>query len=167
MNFSNEVGNFLMELPPSTVWFVFGAVLIALDVLMLYAIWVMFAGLGAVTVGALLMVGLIDGAVAQFMVFFFATGVWSLMLWNPLKNFMGGKGTGFNDMVGSTAVVYGAALEYGKTGQMKWSGAVMNCRLESNVEGMEKIEPGTEITIAGVSEGIMLVRTKKPEIDIV
>ena len=69
-------------------------------------------------------------------------------------------------MVGATAVVFGNALEYGKKGQVKWSGTVMNCRLESNVEGMEKIEPGTEVTISGVSKGVMLVRTKKPDIDI-
>ncbi len=155
-----------MELSPSAIWFLAGGALIALDILMLNAIWVMFAGLGAVIVGAALAAGWIDSPVAQFMVFFVATGVWSLLLWNPLKNFMNGKDAGFNDMVGSTAVIFGSPLEYGKKGQIKWSGTVMNCRLESNVEGMEKIEPGTEVTIAGVSKGIILVRTKKSDIDI-
>jgi membrane protein implicated in regulation of membrane protease activity len=162
----NILNNTLMNLSPSAIWLICGAFLIILDVIMINAIWVMFAGLGAVTVGAALAGGWIEGPVGQFMVFFFATGVWSLLLWKPLKNFMDGKDTGFNDMVGATAIVYENALEYGKMGQVKWSGTVMNCRLESNVDGMEKIEPGTEVTIAGVSKGVMLVRTKKPDIDI-
>ena len=166
MNISNDISTFLMELSPSAIWFLSGAALVALDILLLTAIWIMFSGLGAITVGAALAGGWNGGLVAQFVVFFSATGVWSLLLWNPLKNFMRGKNTGFSDMVGSTAVVFGDALEYGKTGQVKWSGAIMNCQLESNVEGMEKIEPGTEVTIAGVSKGMILVRTKKSEIDI-
>jgi membrane protein implicated in regulation of membrane protease activity len=166
MNSLNEIGNSLANIPPSAIWLICGAFLIILDVIMINVIWVMFAGLGAVTVGAMVASGFIDSTVAQFTLFFFATGIWSLLLWKPLKNFMEGKGTGFNDMVGATAIVYGEALEYGKMGKVKWSGTVMNCRLESNVEGVNKIEPGTEVTIAGVSKGVMLVRTKKPDMDI-
>jgi len=166
MNILNDFQNTLANISPSAIWLISGAFLIFLDVIMINVIWVMFAGLGAVCVGVALAGGWIVSPVAQFMVFFFATGVWSLLLWKPLKNFMSGRNTGFNDMVGSTAVVFGKPLEYGKVGQVKWSGTVMNCRLESNVEGLEKIEPGAEVTIAGVSKGLMLVRTKKMDIDI-
>jgi membrane protein implicated in regulation of membrane protease activity len=162
----NTINNTLMNLSPSAIWLLSGAFLIVLDIIMINVIWVMFAGLGAVTVGALAALGIIDSTVAQFTLFFFATGIWSMLLWKPLKSFMDGKDTGFNDMVGSTAVVYDSALEYGKMGKVKWSGTVMNCRLESNVDGVDKIEPGTEVTIAGVSKGVMLVRTKKPDMDI-
>jgi membrane protein implicated in regulation of membrane protease activity len=167
MKLFTEIGSFFAELPPSSIWFICGATLIVIDIFFLNAIWVMFAGLGAITVGAVLVGGGLDGLIAQFVTFFLATGVWSLLLWNPLKKFMGGKGTGFTDMVGSSAIVYGNALEYDHTGQIKWSGTVLNCRLESNAEGMTKIEPGTEVTISGVSKGVILVKIKKSEIDIV
>ena len=162
----NILNNTLMSLSPSAIWLICGAFLIILDVIMINAIWVIFAGLGAISVGAALAGGWINSSVAQFVVFFFATGIWSILLWKPLKKFMDGSDTGFNDMVGSTAIVFGNALEYGKLGQIKWSGTVMNCRLESNVEGIEKIDPGSEVTITGVSKGLMLVRTKKTDIDI-
>ncbi|MGV7220609.1 MAG: NfeD family protein [Nitrospinales bacterium] len=133
---------------------------------MVNVIWGLFAGLGAVTVGIALVAGWIQSPIDQFSVFCFATGFWALILWKPMKKLMDGEGKGFNDMVGSTAVVFGHALEYGKMGQVKWSGAVMNCRLESNIEGMEKVDPGTEVTITGVSKGVMMVSLKKPDIEI-
>lgn len=152
-----------MELSHSTIWFICGAALVALEAILFPGVGVLFAGLGAVTVGVALVLGLIDSLVAQFVVFFVSTGIWAIMLWKIIKNALRGKKSGFDDMVGSAAVVFGNALENGKMGQVKWSGAIMNCRLESGIEEMEKIEPGTEVTIASISKGLLIVRPKRPD----
>jgi hypothetical protein len=70
---------------------------------------------------------------------------------------MNSGGSGYSDMVGDMAVVYGEPLEKGKRGQVKWSGAIMNCEIAPQ-ESTEKILPGTDVTISEVSKGILLVK---------
>ena len=120
-----------------------------------------FAGLGAVTVGGFLLAGgWIDTTSSQFIVFFLSTGVWAVLLWKPLKKFVGGEDSGFDDMIGSTAIVYGDALGSERSGQVKWSGTIMKCNFHSEVDGLQKIEPGSEVTIKEVSKGILIVEKK-------
>ena len=73
---------------------------------------------------------------------------------------MGGEDSGFDDMIGDTAIVYGDALGIGRTGQVKWSGTIMKCNLHSEVDSLQKIEPGSEVTIKEVSKGILIVEKK-------
>ena len=61
-------------------------------------------------------------------------------------------------MVGSTAVIYGEELARGKTGKVKWSGAIMNCKLDNNYSSEDKIALDTEVVITEVSQGILIVR---------
>ena len=85
-----------------------------------------FVGLGAVTLGGFLLAGgWIDTTSSQFIVFFLSTGVWAVLLWKPLKKFVEEEDSGFDDMIGGTAVVYGDALRSWKTGQVKWSETIM------------------------------------------
>jgi membrane protein implicated in regulation of membrane protease activity len=93
----------------------------------------------------------------QFILFFLSTAIWAAVLWKPLKKMMNSGGSGYSDMVGDTAVVYGEPLEKGKRGQVKWSGTIMNCEIAPQ-ENIEKILPGTDVTIAEVSKGILLVK---------
>ena len=149
------------DIPLSTFWFSFGVLLIVLEVMLIPGIGSIFAGLGAVTVGGFLLAGgWIDTTSSQFIVFFLSTGVWAVLLWKPLKKFVGGEDSGFDDMIGGTAIVYGDALGRGRTGQVKWSGTIMKCNLRSEVDGLQKIEPGSEVTIKEVSKGILIVEKK-------
>lgn len=150
---------FAMQFSPSTYWLMAGAVLIGLEIMVLPGIGALFSGLGALTVGAALIAGVIETQIAQFTLFFLATGIWTVLLWKPLKQFIKGKGTGFDDMVGSTAVVYGNPLVKGKKGQVRWSGTIMNCQLD--LEESESVDVGSEVTIAQVSQGLLIVRTGK------
>ena len=70
---------------------------------------------------------------------------------------MNSGNSGYSDIVGDTAVVHGESLEKGKRGQVKWSGTIMNCEIAPQ-ENIEKILPGTDVTIAEVSKGILLVK---------
>ncbi len=150
-----------MEFSTSSYWLMAGAVLIGLEIMVLPGIGALFSGLGALTVGAALIAGVIETQIAQFTVFFLATGLWTVILWKPLKAFIKGKGTGFDDMVGSTAVVYGNPLEKGKKGQVRWSGTIMNCQLDS--EETETLDVGSDVTIAKVSQGLLIVRSSKEQ----
>ena len=95
----------------------------------------LFAALGAISVGAFLIFGLIDDLVHQFILFFASTAFLTALFWRPLKQFIAGRASGFNDMVGSTAIVYDKPLEIGKIGQIKWSGTIMKCELVAEAPG--------------------------------
>ena len=107
---------FLADLSTSAIWFIAGAVLILLEIILFSGFGLLFAGLGAVTVGAGLVAGWIESLPAQFILFFLSSAFWSAVLWKPLKSFIEGKDSGFDDMVGSTAVVLDKPIAKGKTG---------------------------------------------------
>ena len=125
----------------------------------------LFAALGAISVGAFLIFGLIDDLVHQFILFFASTAFWTALFWRPLKQFIAGRNSGFNDMVGTTAIVYDKPLEIGKIGQVKWSGTIMKCELVAEaLSGENTIDQGCEVTITGVSKGILMVRVQSNKV---
>ena len=153
---------FLSGINPSSIWLIAGALLIILEIILFPGIGFLFAGLGAISVGAVLIVGLIDSLSAQFIVFFLSTGFWTAIIWKPLKKFIAGKESGFDDMVGSMAVVFGQSIEKGRIGKVKWSGTIMKCQFDPLAEGLDIIAPETEVIITGISKGILIIRAKSP-----
>ncbi len=157
------MNDFLSGINPSSIWLIIGALLIILEMVLFPGIGFLFAGLGAISVAAGLMTGWMHSLSAQLILFFLATAFWTAILWKPLKKLMAGKESGFDDMVGSTAVVFDQSIEKGKIGKVKWSGAIMKCQLDSGAEGLEIIAPETEVIITGVSKGILIIRAKSPD----
>lgn len=154
---------FLSGITPSSIWLIAGALLIILELAIVPGIGFLFAGLGAISVGAGLIVGWIDSLSAQFILFFLSTSFWTAILWKPLKKFIEGKESGFDDMVGSTAVVFDQSIVKGKMGKVKWSGTIMKCQFDPEAEGLEMIAPETEVIITGVSRGILIIRAKSTD----
>jgi membrane protein implicated in regulation of membrane protease activity len=144
-------------LSPHSIWFIAGAALVAIEIFLVPGTGFFFPGLGAITVGAVLIAGWVEGTNNQFIMFFLSTTVWAALLWKPLKRVMRSGNSGYSDMVGDTAVVYGEPLKKGKKGQVKWSGTIMNCEIASQ-ENTETILPGTDVTITEVSKGILIVK---------
>ena len=157
------MNDFLSGINPSSIWLIIGALLIILEMVLFPGIGFLFAGLGAISVAAGLMAGWIDSLSAQFIIFFLSTAFWTAILWKPLKKLMAGKESGFDDMVGSTAVVFDQSIEKGKMGKVKWSGAIMKCQFDPGAEGLEMIDPEAEVIITGVSKGVLIVRAKSPD----
>lgn len=156
------MNEFLSGMNPSSIWLMVGAILIILELVLFPGIGFLFAGLGAISVGAGLIAGWIGSLSAQFILFFLATAFWMAILWKPLKKFIEGKDSGFDDMVGSTAIVFGQSIEKGKMGKVKWSGTIMKCQFVPGAEGQEVIGPETEVIITGVSKGVLIIRAKSP-----
>jgi membrane protein implicated in regulation of membrane protease activity len=154
------MNEFISSLNPSSIWLIAGVLLIIIEISLLSGIGFLFTGLGAITVGAALIVGWIDSPSSQFILFFLSTAFWTVVLWKPLKNFIAGKESGFDDMVGSTAVVFEQSIEKGKNGKVKWSGTIMKCQFDPEAEELETIAPETEVIITAVSKGILIIRTK-------
>lgn len=157
------MNDFLSGMSPSSIWFIVGVLLIILEIVLFSGIGFLFAGLGAISVGAGLIAGWVDSWSDQFIIFFLATGFWTVILWKPLKKFIEKKESGFDDMVGSTAVVFGQSIEKGKMGKVKWSGTIMKCQFDPGAEGQGMIDPEAEVIITGVSKGILIVRAKSPD----
>ncbi len=141
-----------------SAWLMIGALLIFLEIAFIQGIGLLFAGLGAICVGAVLTAGMTKDVTEQFIMFFVFTAIWTGLLWKPLKNFIKGKNSGYSDMVGSTAIIYGEDLARGKTGSVKWSGTIMNCKLDNNYSSEDIIALDTEVIITEVSQGILIVR---------
>jgi membrane protein implicated in regulation of membrane protease activity len=151
---------YLSNLNTSSIWLTIGAFLIFLEIVVFSGIGLLFAGLAAICVGAALISGWIDSQSEQFILFFFASAFWTAVLWKPLKKFIAGKESGFDDMVGSTAIVYGEPIEKGKMGKVKWSGTIMNCQFEPETETIKTIAPDTEAIISKISKGLIIIKEK-------
>ncbi len=152
-----------LDFSHGTSWLIAGAFFIFLEIAVLEGIGFLFAGLGAISVGAVLVSGRVMEPTHQFMLFFALTGVWTGLLWKPLKKFLKGKNGGYNDMVGSTAIVYGEDLAKGKTGKVKWSGTIMKCKVDTDYSLEGPIPLNTEVVITEVSQGILIVRPSSTE----
>jgi membrane protein implicated in regulation of membrane protease activity len=147
----------LDSLTPHTIWFIVGIVLIVIEIFLIPGTGVLFAGIGAITVGGALIIGWTHEIDNQFILFFLSTGVWAALLWKPLKCLMNSEDSGYSDFIGEIAVVYGEPLEKNKKGQLKWSGTIMSCEIAPE-ESSHKISPDTEVIIVGVSKGILRVK---------
>lgn len=144
-------------LAPHTAWFIVGIVLIVIEISLVPGAGVLFAGVGAITVGGALIAGWIHEIDNQFILFFLSTGVWAALLWKPLKSLMNSEDSGYSDFIDQIAIVYGEPLEKNKKGQLKWSGTIMSCEIAPE-ESSHKILPGAEVIIVRVSKGILLVK---------
>lgn len=150
---------------PGYLWLTFGALLIVLEVATVPGLGLFLGGLGALCTGILIAAGWIDMAATalQFTAFFAFTIAWTLALWKPLMKFRTSSKSGttkFNNMVGDTAVVHGErGLRRGETGQVSWSGTLMNAQLDKHAQ-VDALEAGAQVEIKAVSGNTLTVIPK-------
>jgi len=139
------------------LWLIAGAILVIAEFIILPGVGFLFAGLGAIITGALLEFGLIGGPMIPWVVFFVATLAWTLILWKPLKNYKlnHGEAAQFSDVIGKKAVLL-KPLAPGMTGQARWSGTIMNAKLDPN--NTATLMEGTEVTITRVEGNVLVVK---------
>ena len=138
------------------LWLIAGAILVICEFLLISGVGFLFAGLGALTVGLLLEIGMAPSLLAQWIIFFAATALWTLLLLKPLARFRLSQGQHeFSDMLGKKAILL-STLEPGKTGQARWSGTIMNAKLDSHHK--TSLSEGTEVMITKVEGNTLIVK---------
>lgn len=146
----------------TNLWLLAGAVLIIAEALGASGFGLIFAGLGAITVGILLTMQSVteDATVMQFVVFVVSTSVWAALLWKPLQKIIYGRGKpGYNNVVGETAYVGSAGLNKHSGGEVTWSGTIVKAKLAPDVS-VDKLDAGTQVTIVEVVGATLIVRPK-------
>lgn len=148
--------------PQALLWILVGVVLILLEVIVMPGIGLITAGLGAITLAALIIFNLIDGSdfLANVACFFFFTIVWWVIIWRPIKRSMRrskDNADSYDNIIGTYGIVDDVnGLVQGKIGHVKWSGARMRARIRPESSATE-IKNGETIWIYDNKEGILLV----------
>lgn len=146
---------------PSLTWLAIGVVVIVLEFFAAPGLGIVFAGMGAIVVGALLEFGLIESFNAQLLTFAVATGLWALFLWKPLKRMIANKaaGKGESHIIGTEAIVAKGGVNK-VAGNAKWSGTIMKARLAKDAK-VEKLQEGDLAEVVDLDGSTLILKLKK------
>jgi inner membrane protein len=121
----------------------------------------LFFAIGSFITAILINVGLIAGWEIEIFVLGVLTGLITMALWKPLKNFQnsGGGADSSSDMIGRQVA---ASTEITATGgSVRYSGIDWNSRLASD-SGASSIAQGDQCLISSVDGNVMLVKPLTP-----
>lgn len=148
-----------------TIWLLAGAILVAIEVFTVPGLGLFLAGLGAMSTGIVIRLGIVDtgNTAAQFCWFFALTTVWTASLWRMFRKFRlslhtkGRKeGTEIIGLVGSQAIINEPGLKRGETGQVRWSGTLMSAVLHEKTQE-DFLPAGSSVLIESVSGTLLTV----------
>lgn len=153
--------SFLSPQVIANLWLVTGAILVVLELFTAPGVGFLFGGMGALTAGVAITLGWVGPGDYLMQLGWFAGSscVWTLVLWKPLKMLRASSQNpdGYNDMIGSVAIVYGDDLVPGRSGKVAWSGTILHARLSDDFD-VERIAVGEEVTIGRVEGSTAIVR---------
>lgn len=146
-------------------WYGIGVAAIILELTM-GGIGLIFAGLGAITVGALVnfhVINISDSWLLEIAAFLILTFLWTTILWKPFKKLTKGDGKKYQDIINQEAAIYGDdGLEKGKTGNIKWSGSIVKARIAEDCS-LLRIAKDESVYIVGKENGTLIISDKKIE----
>lgn len=145
------------------MWLLAGVILMLLEAFGLPGTGLLFAGLGAVSSGGSIYLGLVanDAHTTQFVVFFVATALWTALLWKPLMKARLTKHTGgYSNIIGDTAYVGSNGITKHAGGEVTWSGTIMKAQLAKHAP-VDKVEAGSQVTIVEVTGATLIVKPKE------
>lgn len=148
-------------LNPSYIWLVAGVLVIVIEFFVAPGLGIVFAGMGAIVVGALLELGVIESVTSQIISFAVATALWALLLWKPLKRALANKaaGKGESHIIGTTAIVAKGGVNK-VAGNAKWSGTIMKARLAKDAK-IEKLKEGDLAEVVDLDGSTLILKLKK------
>lgn len=153
---------------PAILWLLFGAALVFAEVFTAPGIGLFLGGFGAMSTGIIVQSGLVgeESIAAQFAWFFGLSSLWAMVLWKPLQKFRVHQklttraGAERSDLVGGTGTVGHNGLKRHETGQVKWSGTIMNAVLAP--DSIDDFLPeGSTVKITSVSGNTLSVISTK------
>lgn len=129
-----EESRALFTISPSILWFLFGAILILIELVAFTGVGFLFAGIGAVMTGILIIIGVIagDSLLYQFSAFLISSSLIAAILWRPLKRFLDDTGSRYSNIIGESAELLDDLAPY-KTVQAKWSGTIVNVKFQKDI----------------------------------
>ena len=149
-------------LSTTAIWLIAGVLMLVAEALGISGVGLLFAGLGALTLGALLEWGYVapDDTLMQFIYFLGFTATWTLALWRPMRRFYSNRsGSGYKNMVGDIAYVGEAGLAKNHAGEVTWSGTIMKAMLADELD-IEKLDAGAAVEIMRVHGATLIVKPK-------
>lgn len=151
-----------MDISITYLWLSAGVIMLIAEALGASGVGLFFAGLGCLTVGALLTSGLIaiDATLMQYTIFFLSTAIWAALMWKPLSRFYSGKRVGgYSNMIGETAYAGSQGLRKGHVTEATWSGTIMKATLADDAP-VDTLEAGSQVTITAVKGITLIVKPK-------
>lgn len=120
-------------------------------------IGLLFAGFGALTIGAYLHLAPELSELSQFAFFLVATALYAIILWKPLQKFRAPKSGGYQNIVGDIAYISGEGLTKGTVGEATWSGTIMKAKLCDSCT-VDAVSGGSQATIVSVSGNTLVLK---------
>ena len=140
------------------LWLIAGVILIILEFVLMPGVGFLFAGLAALVVGAITELNISHSQAVEWIVFFVATIIFAAFLWAPFSRFRLNKSNKvFSDMVGHKAILVNS-IAPGETGQVKWSGTIMNAKLTA--DAVYSLAAGADVTIKEVVGNTVIVASE-------
>ncbi|MDH5324691.1 MAG: NfeD family protein [Gammaproteobacteria bacterium] len=145
-------------------WIALGFLLLAVEVLItgFSTIVLLFAGLGAVATGLLIMAGILPQTwLAGIATFGISTGVLSALLWGPMKRFQDKsepQNKQSSDFVG-LEFVCNSDISLTQPGSHKYSGITWKVEIDTDT-GLDQIANGTPVVVSEVNVGLFKVKPK-------
>ena len=151
----------MADINPVYIWLLVGVVLVALEILGISGVGFLFAGLGALTVGAAIDLHWLsaDATVYQFVLCFAAAAVWTALLWIPIKRHRQHGRRDYSNIIGDTAYVGSNGITKKKGGEATWSGTIMKAQLAPDAH-IDSLEAGAQVTIVGITGATLIVKPK-------
>ena len=147
------------------LWLVLGTVFLIIE-LQVSGIGFLFLGLGSLSNAALIYIYPILSQY-HYSSFGLLSFLWFIILWWPLKRYMQAKGKNtehYMDMIGGEVEVCNSSLFPGDLGQVKWSGTLMNARLDKIEQNSAAI--GDKLFITAIHGNILICsKTRKHKSD--
>ena len=141
------------------LWYILGAVLMVIEMYLGGTIGLFFAGLAAFSLALCMHFNLLtlNTLIDQVGLFFGFFCLWSIILWRPTKYLLNiGNVDKYENIRGSTAVVYSNDLKSANVGEIKWSGTICKAILaDSNKNNM--LKRGDSVKIRSVRNNVFIV----------
>lgn len=153
----------MSSISPVEIWLIVGVLFIIIEFSTIPGIGFLFLGLGSLT-SAVLFYFYPDFVNYQIGIVGIISFLWFAVLWWPLRVFVYGKkgkptiGKDYFNLIGNQVIVISNEIGHEQTGQVSWSGTVMNARLDS-----KELQPAKKDEILYVLkvEGNILVCTRQ------
>jgi membrane protein implicated in regulation of membrane protease activity len=146
-----------MEVSIEVLWLIAGVFMVIAEFALIPGLGLLFAGISAILVGSLMVIGVDLSQNEQIIIFLAGTVVLTASLYKKFKNLRTSNAKEYSDMIGSKATVL-TDLNPGQSGKAKWSGTVMKARLCSSSSSKALI--GTEAEIIAVEGNVLVLQIK-------